>query len=85
MCFVRGPSAIFVLNVEFFLLFSSSLVGPKWAHSLIFRVKLLMSVCSVVELKFPGVGQKFKFFPSRLYSGILKECFVRLTTFPRVL
>ena len=41
-----------------------------------------MSVCSVVELKFPGVEQKFKFFPSRLYSGILKECFVRLTTFP---
>ena len=45
-------------------------------------MKLFMSVCSVVELKFPGVGQKFKFFPSRLYSGILKECFVRLTTFP---
>ena len=64
------------------MLLSSSLVGPKWALSLIFRVKLFISVCSVVELKFPGVGQKFKFFPSRLYSGILKECFVRLTTFP---
>ena len=41
MCFVRGPSAIFVLNVEFFLLFSSSLVGPKWALSLIFSCEVV--------------------------------------------
>ena len=63
--------------VRLFVLF------PKWALSLILLKNSLVSLVNIFLLYFPAVGQKFKFFPNNLYSGILNLCFVRFMSLPK--
>ena len=55
---------------------------PKCARSLIRRKNSSVSLVNILSLYFPGVGQKLRFFPNNLNTGILNLCLERFITLP---
>ena len=68
-----GSQVLFPLEVR--PLLGWTLFGPKWALSIIHLKYAFMSVSRFFLLGFPGLGTKFMFLFSSLYSFLVKLLF----------